>query len=112
MSDFFKYCKQNRKKIINIMIISILLLYILLNRCFGLFNLIKVQAINNIILIIMIVDIVILTLKALKLKISRDKVKELIKSCIDIFNKYILVKAIVILLIVKILEKLLGLIIN
>lgn len=112
MGNFLKYCKNNKKKVFNIVIILIVFLYIFLNRCFGFFNLIESKSINNIIQIIMILAIFILTIKVQKLTIDKEKVKEIAQKCREAFNKYILVKAIVILLVVKILEKLVEFIVN
>ncbi len=112
MERFLEYCKQNYKKIANVIIIAIVLIYILLNRCLELFNLESLNLNNVIIQVILVLASIVITIKTRKLSISRDKVKEVIKKCREIFNNFILVKVIVILLIVKILEKLLELIIN
>lgn len=110
MENFKKYCKQNYKKIINIMAISIVLLYIIFNICFGIFNLSSPK--HTIVQIMMIVVIFIFTINVRKLTVTREQVKQIAKKTKEIFNKYILVKAIVILLVVKILESLITILIN
>jgi hypothetical protein len=62
--------------------------------------------------IIMVLAIFIFNIRTRKLMINREKVKEVLKKCIEIINKYILIKAIVVLLVVKGLEQLILILIN
>lgn len=108
MSKFIKYCKKNLNNIIFVVAIIIVIIYISCGFFFPDTFFMKNQ--NPIILVSLTVFVLILLINTNR--INKKNIKKLIKNYKELVDKYILLKVINILIIVKVLERIVTIIKN
>lgn len=104
MSDFIKYCKQNKKRLLNIIILSIVPIYIIFSILFP--NISIKFSKFSIVQIFMVLVILYFAINIRKVKLKR--LKEIIKKYKEFMNKNILVKSVTILGVIFLLTNILN----
>lgn len=104
MNNFIKYCKQNKKQLFNIIMLSIIPIYIIFTIIFPYISIVISK--NIIVQIILIISLLYFIINIKKFKI--EKIKYLFKKYIKTINKHILIKSITILIIIIIVNAILN----